>query len=290
MDFFSGQVSLMRKNTSGFTLIEVSIVLVIIGLLVSGALVGVDLIKRAEVRSFVAQVEKYQAAVNTFRVKYNGLPGDIAAVSASRFGMQARSGLPGQGDGNNVWEGCSASAVGTSTVFGCETALVWRDLSFSNLIDASFASATDALTEVVPGDRPLYFPQLKLGTANYLTALSINGRNFFFISGIASTDSSGVYSLQTNMNALDAYSVDSKLDDGRPTQGKTIAASNLTTVGGSTDALTGVTAACVKSTTGDGSYTPTQCADGASCYPGAIYDTASANTLVNNCQLLTLAM
>lgn len=50
--------TLQMKNQSGFTLIELSIVLVIIGLIVGGVLVGRDLIKAAEVRAQVSQIEK----------------------------------------------------------------------------------------------------------------------------------------------------------------------------------------------------------------------------------------
>jgi len=59
---------------SGFTLIELSIVLVIIGLIVGGVLVGRDLISAASVRAQITQIEKYQQAVNAFRDKYGGVP------------------------------------------------------------------------------------------------------------------------------------------------------------------------------------------------------------------------
>ena len=73
-----------------FTLIELSIVLVIIGLIVGGVLVGQDLIKAAEIRAQVSQLEKFNTAVNTFHVKYNDIPGDIRR--AAIFGMATRTG------------------------------------------------------------------------------------------------------------------------------------------------------------------------------------------------------
>src|SRR4051812_8276049 len=115
----------------GFTLVELAIVLVIIGLIVGGVLVGQDMIKAAEVRATVGQYEKYNAAVNTFRTKYTGLPGDLNSATAARFGMVARSGAVGHGDGNGLLEGCSAGSVNG----GCETMIFWRDLGFANLID-----------------------------------------------------------------------------------------------------------------------------------------------------------
>src|SRR4051812_26321723 len=85
---------------SGFTLIELSIVLVIIGLITGGILVGKDLIQAAQIRATSSQVTKYSAAVNTFRIKYNALTGDIAEPNATGFGFVARGPLEGQGDGN----------------------------------------------------------------------------------------------------------------------------------------------------------------------------------------------
>ncbi|MFO0388554.1 MAG: type II secretion system protein [Alphaproteobacteria bacterium] len=68
----------LQKNSrqQGFTLIELSIVLVIIGLVTAGVLVGKDLINQAELRSIITDVEKYNTAVNTFKVKYCCLAGD----------------------------------------------------------------------------------------------------------------------------------------------------------------------------------------------------------------------
>src|SRR5580658_3705227 len=79
------------KSEAGFTLIELSIVLVIIGLIVGGILTGQDLIKAAEQRATLAQIEKYNTAVNTFRNKFGGIPGDLPEGSAVNFGLAAIS-------------------------------------------------------------------------------------------------------------------------------------------------------------------------------------------------------
>src|ERR1700689_1860224 len=93
---------------SGFTLIELSIVLVIIGLIVGGILVGQDLIKAAEVRAQISQVEKYKSAVNTFMVKFDALPGDMPLATANQFGFTTGAscdGSPGFRDGNGLIDG-----------------------------------------------------------------------------------------------------------------------------------------------------------------------------------------
>ena len=90
------------QKSAGFTLIEISIVLVIIGLITGGVLVGRDLIKAAQIRAMISQLEKYDASVNTFQSKYNGLPGDIIPQRAAPLGFVTRTGAEGDGDGNGI--------------------------------------------------------------------------------------------------------------------------------------------------------------------------------------------
>jgi prepilin-type N-terminal cleavage/methylation domain-containing protein len=158
----------------GFTLIEISIVLVIIGLVVGGVFVGRDLIKAAEIRSTIAELEKMNAAMHTFRLKYNGLPGDLEANKAAQFGMTVRSGTDGHGDGDEIWEGCSSAATAHLTVFGCEIALVWQDLADSLLINGNYDSASDNLTVVPTGNQDYFwFIRLKRTSPDELTGSSI---------------------------------------------------------------------------------------------------------------------
>jgi prepilin-type N-terminal cleavage/methylation domain-containing protein len=68
----------IKYKNPGFTLIELSIVLVIIGLLAGGILIGRDLIREAELRSQIRQFQEYELAYRTFQTKYDCLPGDCA--------------------------------------------------------------------------------------------------------------------------------------------------------------------------------------------------------------------
>src|SRR5271170_5107299 len=92
-------------ESGGFTLVELSIVLVIVGLITGGVLVGQDLISAAATRAQISQIEKYQTAVNTFRGKYGYLPGDIPAPYATQFGFVAKGANLGQGDGSGIIQG-----------------------------------------------------------------------------------------------------------------------------------------------------------------------------------------
>ena len=66
----------MIKLTRGFTLIELAIVLVVIGLLLGGILKGQELIESARARNLISQMDSIKAAFFTFQDKYRALPGD----------------------------------------------------------------------------------------------------------------------------------------------------------------------------------------------------------------------
>jgi prepilin-type N-terminal cleavage/methylation domain-containing protein len=127
----------------GFTLIELSIVLVIVGLIIGGVMVGRDLIAASEIRSQISQIEKFNTAVHTFQLKYGYLPGDIPEPTASGFGFAARGSLQGQGDGNGVIEGYETRSPAPDAVAQGEgeTSVFWVDLSMAGWIDGGFNTA-----------------------------------------------------------------------------------------------------------------------------------------------------
>jgi len=156
-------IRILRRNR-GFTLIELSIVLVIIGLVAGGVLVGRDMIEAARIRSTISEINSVKISIMTFRVKYHGLPGDLTASLATQFNFTSRSGAVGHGDGNGKFEGCSSGA----TVFGCETALFWSDLSNANLIAQDLTAASDGLIAIPSGSVSSYLPGTSLGSGSSL--------------------------------------------------------------------------------------------------------------------------
>ena len=86
-----------KKQQSGFTLIEIAIVLVIIGLLLGGVLKGQELIKNTKVKAVINDAKAMSAAIYTYQDRYNAMPGDDAAAQTHTGDTSVTN-----GNGNNV--------------------------------------------------------------------------------------------------------------------------------------------------------------------------------------------
>ena len=130
------------RNNSGFTLIELSVVLVIIGLLVGGVLVGRDMIRQSEIQSIQTDVQIYKSAALTFKDKYQYLPGDMA--NATSYWGTASGGCPnGAGTGTQTCNGNGDGAVFNGTEGPLspdvpEMFRFWQQLSIAGLIGGQY--------------------------------------------------------------------------------------------------------------------------------------------------------
>ena len=61
-------------SKKGFTLLELSIVIVVIGLIVAGISAGQSLVRQASLKSLISERDQYTTAVNTYKLQYNALP------------------------------------------------------------------------------------------------------------------------------------------------------------------------------------------------------------------------
>lgn len=203
-------------SQKGFTLVELSIVLVIIGLIVSSVLVGQDLIRSAELRATIAQYREISTAVTTFRGKYPGIPGDID--NGARFGLGNASttatfqdGSAGAGDGNGMITQDNALTVLAATG---EMATFWAHLTTPGLELIPGLFDGDGGGTVAGVD----MPALKFGN-NAGWGVYGTGRNAnFLVAGLAS-DGTNVTNTVNVFLPLDAFNIDEKVDDGVPTSG-----------------------------------------------------------------------
>ncbi len=215
--------------SQGFTLIELSIVLVIIGLIVGAILVGQDLINAAATRAQIAQIEKFNTAVHTFQGKYGYLPGDMPDPYATNFGFVSRGANAGQGDGNGIIAGYQGSAYGLAETYG-ETVTFWRDLNTAGLIYGNFntANETGGSSPVTATSTPALsaiFPQGKLGQGNYIYVYSgsFNDTNYYGLSALTNVTAGIVPYSSPALTPVQAYSIDKKIDDGLPQSGNVTA-------------------------------------------------------------------
>ncbi len=209
-----------QTGKQGFTLIELSIVLVIIGLIVGGVLIGQDLIKAAEVRAAIGQLEKYDAAANTFRTKYNGIPGDLA--NAASFGFDT-TGIASTSLGNGLLN--RTNNDGTS--FDSEAAAFFDHLAFANMISEQITASdfTAANVDAIAA----YVPTSKLGRGSLVVPAGLSGTNFFVLGVPTVTDGVLTFTDGTAIPVIDAFNIDGKLDDGVPVTGRVIAVTDIAT-------------------------------------------------------------
>lgn len=242
---------------TGFTLIEVSIVLVIIGLIIGGVLVGRDLIRAAEVRATIAQFERFNVAANAFRNKYNCLPGDCP--TAGEFGIDPLSAGNGDGfigpcaDGNiSSHTGCFTGYDECASPIAQEMVNFWYHLSAASLIDFAGAPgyaaycdpANDATTPwadrigytagvatppariganggkagwIVKGELRFTPPDTAPGPPPQTIAKTMNAHTL--VLGVSVTSPAMTRDVQAGFYPIDIRAIDEKLDDGKPASG-----------------------------------------------------------------------
>jgi prepilin-type N-terminal cleavage/methylation domain-containing protein len=220
------------SKKKAFTLIELSIVLVIIGLIVSGILFGKDLIHAAQIRATVSQLNNIDTAIGTFKLKYNAIPGDMK--NATDF----FSGTTYNGNG----DGMITNSNGATEL---ENVNLWHQLQMAGLIAGNYRSfPNDGTYDADFDDGNAYSPKTILG--NYMamgwTTVAVPAKTLekhfytfqsqpiyqFYLADMRRSFASGCNSTPDDpyviceSTAADAYAIDAKIDDGLPLTGKAL--------------------------------------------------------------------
>ncbi len=118
----------MKSRQAGFTLVEIAIVLVIIGLLLGGVLKGQELINSAKVKNFATDFRNIPLFIYGYQDKYKALPGDHEATRLAAAISTATAATSGGTTGNGVIEGAWNSNVQTD-----ESILFWQHVRLAGL-------------------------------------------------------------------------------------------------------------------------------------------------------------
>lgn len=206
----------------GFSLVELSIVLVILGLLVGGILAGQSLIRAAELRSISTDLHRFTAAQAAFRDKYFALPGDMrnatsfwTAAHATEADCLTTAGTSpatcnGNGDGRIMW-----------ALAGGENYLYWEHLANAGLVEGTYSGVASSGAEV----GGVNIPRGRIPQSGYVAwytgpwSSQQRERNALLV---ARSCSSGAYECGI-IKPEEAWNIDTKMDDGRADSGNLIA-------------------------------------------------------------------
>lgn len=213
----------IRQSESGFTLVELAIVMIIIGLLIGGILKGQELITNARVSSTVAQVKAIESGIGGFRDKYSGIPGDIVNPVArlpncAGGGLCAGAAAPGVGNGDGNAQTGTANDPNGATAFGSEAGASMAQLGASGFLGGMTLAGATLGNGVSHPNTPLG-GVWNFGYSNGIVAPTVGV-------GGAGSNTAGHYITAANLagavaaagtlpfEASHAFTIDSKLDDG----------------------------------------------------------------------------
>ncbi|MES2983741.1 MAG: prepilin-type N-terminal cleavage/methylation domain-containing protein [Pseudomonadota bacterium] len=232
---------------SAFSLVELSIVLVILGLLVGGILTGKSLIRAAELRAAITESNRLRTSVYTFRDKYFALPGDLA--NATSFWSQDAGGCPGNnvsstGPHSTTCDGNGDGMINYNASVSHEPYRAWQHLANAGLIEGSYTGVSNSVT-VNSYNSSLTTPNSPAskvnggfwiiqyqGTAPIASTLLFDGDygNVLLLPNISSP-TNGVGAL---LKPEEAWNIDTKLDDGKPGTGRVTSAKSAAQANAST--------------------------------------------------------
>ena len=219
------------KRVDAFSLVELSVVLVILGLLVGGVLTGQNLVRAAELRNVTEEEKKFVAAVQLFKEKYSAFPGDMANATsywgrADTGAFTGQCAAPDTNQGTGV-QTCNGSGDGR-LLTGNETFRFWQHMANAGLIEGNYtgiAGAGGAFHSV----RGTNIPKSKLEGAGWFSyggwATAWAGDVVMFSGSygdviVIGGDVANSMPYASNIFSPDeAWSMDSKIDDGKPGQG-----------------------------------------------------------------------
>jgi prepilin-type N-terminal cleavage/methylation domain-containing protein len=184
---------------AGFTLVEIAIVLVIIGLLLGGILKGQEMITQAKIKNIVNDFNGITVAVTSYQDRYRAIPGDDQNAT-TRWTTQA----PASGNGNGIIAGLynanNTGGTNNAPASAGESNLFWQHLRIAGFV-----------------------PGLTMGAGSGTPPPNAAGGLIGVESGVVPTSGLGFTSLIicfSNLPEKVASAVDAQMDDSNPASGQ----------------------------------------------------------------------
>ncbi len=219
----------------GFSLVELSIVLVILSLLAGGILAGRSLIRAAELRSVTTQISKTNTAIYAFRDKYFALPGDFNRAEdvwgtdpdgcPSHTNRVAKTATC-NGDGNGRLDNLNLT----------ESFRAWQHLSNAGLIEGQYTGVEGPVVANFDSDPGVNCPALAIGNSTGITLYTVQNYtstgHWAFQGRYGNILAFGFCSTWDCISPAflpeEAWNIDTKLDDGKPGLGKLVTRTSCT--------------------------------------------------------------
>ncbi|MBM3617574.1 MAG: prepilin-type N-terminal cleavage/methylation domain-containing protein [Alphaproteobacteria bacterium] len=231
-----------RLQIRGFTLVELAIVLTVIGLLVGAVMVGRGIIRASELRSVMTETSSYVAAVNTFRLKYHSLPGDMINATDFWGAADANPATCLTIDKTGMTQTCNGNGDGKLNIGPgrAEIFYLWQHLANAGVIGGNYSGRVGPHGPhnpayglfVVPGYN-VPGSKLKVGAAYSFRERGLNNSENDWFYGEYGTIL--MLGMAMNSNNLprgpllapeEMYKIDLKIDDGLPGQGSLVTRTN----------------------------------------------------------------
>jgi prepilin-type N-terminal cleavage/methylation domain-containing protein len=195
-----------KQNEKGFTLVELSIVIVIIGLIVAAVTAGQSLARQAKVKGVLTGVDQIKTAITAFKLEYGSLPGDLS--NAQTFWAAAAN-----GNGNGKIES------------GQESFGVFEQIALAGMYPGTYDGVNTS--PPVTGQN---VPASPVGGGTSFVIWRHSGGNAIY-GRTAHSINLTIGSWYAAVTASEAYALDVKTDDGLASKGMIFSARGLDVVG-----------------------------------------------------------
>lgn len=221
-----------QPKISGFSLVELSVVLAIVGLLIGGVLAGQSLLKGQRLRAVLTDAKNYATAIQQFKIKYSYLPGDFP--TATEVWGRADGGTPltsncaapittASPDGATT---CNGDGNGTINGGDSENFRVWQQLASAQFIAGKYTGVhtpSSVSWDTVPG---INAPKGSLDKSGFfIWSWGVQTTDWYYFAGDYNNamtfgkTTTGSWPDSPALTGEDTFLLDNKIDDGLPASG-----------------------------------------------------------------------